>query len=52
MHLNGNLKKDLGKMSSFPIQMPNDYMKSLQIFKLNHNQAGHGRTSREMLMRI
>lgn len=37
--MNRNLRKDLRKMSSFPIQMPDDYMKSLQIFNLNHHEA-------------
>lgn len=37
-------------MSAFPIQMSNDYVKSLQIFKLNHNEIGQGRTSKETLL--
>lgn len=45
-------KIEKGLENSFPIQTSDDYMKSLQMFKLKHNEAGHGRTNREMLMRI
>jgi len=50
--MNRNLKKDEGKRGGFPIQTPKDYMKSWQIFSLTHKEAGHGQTSREVLMRI